>query len=94
MVEGAGASQLKLLFWEKETVRSLRQVHEANANATAILVAVGPEGGLSSAEAQLAVARDFYSVHLGRRILRAEIESWTHFAAAIAKVISATRQPA
>jgi PadR family transcriptional regulator PadR len=30
----------------------------------------------------------------GRRILRAEIESWTHFAAAIAKVIQATQQPA
>ena len=72
MVEGAGASQLKLLFWEKETVGSLRQVHDANANATAILVAVGAEGGLSSAEVQLANARGFHSVHLGRRILRAE----------------------
>ena len=30
MVEGAGASQLKLLFWEKETARSLRQIHDAN----------------------------------------------------------------
>jgi PadR family transcriptional regulator, regulatory protein PadR len=38
----------------------------------------------------------FYSLTpLGRRVLRAEIESWTHFAAAIAKVIHATRhQPA
>jgi hypothetical protein len=27
-------------------------------------------------------------------VLRAEVESWTHFAAAIAKVIQATRQPA
>jgi len=77
MVEGAGANQLKLLFWEKETVRSLRQVHEANATATAILVAIGPEGGLSSAEAQLAMARDFHSVHLGRRILRAETAAVT-----------------
>jgi 16S rRNA (uracil1498-N3)-methyltransferase len=77
MVEGAGASRLKLLFWEKETVRSLRQVHEANANATAILVAVGPEGGLSSAEAQLAAAQDFHSIHLGRRILRAETAAVT-----------------
>ena len=77
MVEGAGASQLKLLFWEKETARSLRQVHDANATATAILVAVGPEGGFSSAEAQLAAARDFHRVHLGRRILRAETAAVT-----------------
>ena len=30
----------------------------------------------------------------GRQSLRAEIDDWTRFAAAIAKVISATRQPA
>ena len=77
MVEGAGASQLKLLFWEKETVQSLRQVHLANATATAILVAIGAEGGLSSAEVQLANARGFHSVQLGRRILRAETAAVT-----------------
>lgn len=37
----------------------------------------------------------FYSLTpRGRQMLKAEIESWTHFAAAIAKVIGATRQPA
>ena len=37
----------------------------------------------------------FYSLTpTGRQMLRAEIESWTHFSAAIAKVIAATRQPA
>ena len=37
----------------------------------------------------------FYSLTpLGRRVLKSEVESWTHFAAAIAKVIHATRQPA
>jgi PadR family transcriptional regulator PadR len=37
----------------------------------------------------------FYSLTpTGRQILRAEIESWTQFSAAIAKVIAATRQPA
>lgn len=30
----------------------------------------------------------------GRQMLRREVESWTHFSAAIAKVIGATRQPA
>lgn len=77
MVDGAGSGQLKLLFWEKETARSLRQIHEAHANATAILVAIGAEGGLSSAEVQLANARGFHSVHLGRRILRAETAAVT-----------------
>lgn len=77
MVEGAGAAQLKLLFWEKETVRSLRQVHEHHAAATALFIAIGPEGGLSDAEAQLAMAGNFLSVHLGRRILRAETAAVT-----------------
>ena len=37
----------------------------------------------------------FYSLTpLGKKLLRTEIESWTHYAAAIAKVIAATRQPA
>lgn len=37
----------------------------------------------------------FYSLTpLGRRSLRAEIESWINFTAAITKVIHATRQPA
>ena len=37
----------------------------------------------------------FYSLTpLGRQVLRAEVESWTHFAEAIAKVIHATRAPA
>jgi len=72
LIAGAGANQLKLLFWEKETAQSLRQVHAANPAATAILVAIGAEGGLSNAEAQLARERGFASVHLGRRILRAE----------------------
>ena len=77
MVEGAGANQLKLLFWEKETAHSLRQVHDVNLDASAIIIVIGPEGGMSSAEAEFAQARDFHSVHLGRRILRAETAAVT-----------------
>ena len=77
MVEGAGANQLKLLFWEKETAHSLRQVHDVNADALAILIVIGPEGGLSRAEVESATARNFHSVHLGKRILRAETAAVT-----------------
>jgi len=77
MVAAAGAQQLKLLFWEKERVQTLRRVHDANTGAMEILVVIGPEGGMSSAEAELALARNFYSVHLGRRILRAETAAVT-----------------
>lgn len=77
MVESAGANQLKLLFWEKETADSLRQLHGTNTGAAAIFIVIGPEGGLSNAEVELAMARDFHSVHLGKRILRAETAAVT-----------------
>jgi 16S rRNA (uracil1498-N3)-methyltransferase len=72
LVDDASANELKLLFWEKETAQSLSQVHETNAAARAILIVVGPEGGLSRDEAELAKTWGFQTVHLGRRILRAE----------------------
>ena len=77
LVEGAGASALKLLFWEKEMAQTLRHVHGTNTEPPAILIAIGPEGGLSTPEAELAMARGFYTVHLGRRILRAETAAVT-----------------
>ena len=72
MVASAGTESLKLLFWERESARTLRQVHEANSGVNSILVAVGAEGGLSDDEAQMAIAQGFHTVHLGKRILRAE----------------------
>jgi len=77
MVAGADAHALKLLFWEKETAQTLGPVHESNTGARTLLIVIGPEGGLSRAEAELALARNFYSVCLGRRILRAETAALT-----------------
>lgn len=68
---------LKLLFWEKEEQRSLQQVHEQNPLAKSLLLAIGPEGGFSAEEANLARARGFETIHLGRRILRAETAAVT-----------------
>ena len=67
----------KLLCWEKEPEQSLRQAHEKLREAKALLVAVGPEGGFSSIEAELARQHGFEPVHLGRRILRAETAAVT-----------------
>jgi 16S rRNA (uracil1498-N3)-methyltransferase len=63
---------VKLFFWEKETTQSLRGVREKHGDLTAMLLVIGPEGGFSAEEAELARARGFESVQLGRRILRAE----------------------
>ena len=43
-----------------------------DSKARHIFMLVGPEGGFDEAEAQLAVARGFSAVTLGRRILRVD----------------------
>ena len=67
----------KLLCWERETEQSLRQAHEKLRDTKGLLVAVGPEGGFSPIEAELARQHGFEQVHLGRRILRAETAAIT-----------------
>ena len=63
---------LKLLCWEREGHLTLKQVYETERDVRAILLAIGPEGGFSSAEAEDAQRHGFASLQLGRRILRAE----------------------
>lgn len=63
---------LKLFFWEKEGRQSLGAAREKRGAVSAVLLVVGPEGGFSAAEAALAQAHGFESVHLGPRVLRAE----------------------
>jgi len=62
----------KILFWEGERERRLRQVLRANPDAERYILLVGPEGGFSSQEVEAAGRRGYRSVSLGTRILRAE----------------------
>jgi 16S rRNA (uracil1498-N3)-methyltransferase len=71
---------VKLFFWEKaaeRSLQSLRQLHEKYSSAPTVLLTIGPEGGFSADEAELARRGGFESVHLGRRILRAETAAVT-----------------
>ena len=70
-------SSLNLLFWEKETWQTLKQVHMTDSDARSILLVIGPEGGLSDQEAGLAQQQGFKIIRLGRRILRAETAAVT-----------------
>ena len=63
---------LKLIFWENEADGSLREMFEKCRETKSVLVVVGPEGGFTHGEVELANAQGFQSVHMGRRILRAE----------------------
>lgn len=67
----ADTSDLKLLLWEGESRQRLRPLLEGERPASAAVL-VGPEGGLSQAEAAVATAAGFVPLTLGQRILRTE----------------------
>jgi len=77
LVSEARPGTLKLLFWEKEQRQSLAQAYAKHADAKAVLLAVGPEGGFTAREAEAAQSCGFEPIGLGRRILRAETAAVT-----------------
>ncbi len=64
--------EVKLLLWEGESLRGLREVLEGVTPPLSVALLVGPEGGFSREEAEQAMAAGFVPVTLGRRILRTE----------------------
>lgn len=72
LVERPWPAARKLLFWEGEQGRGLKEWHEKNPRLDSLLLVVGPEGGFTPEEAALATANGFHSIGLGRRILRTE----------------------
>lgn len=65
-------SALKLLLWEGEQEHGLRSVLARSEQPASVAVIIGPEGGLTQAEAAAASMAGFMPVTLGRRILRTE----------------------
>jgi len=63
---------LKIVAYEVEDRRGLRELLQAQENITEILLLIGPEGGISKEEFTLAEAKGMQSVSLGKRILRTE----------------------
>ena len=72
LITNRASGALKLLFWEKEAEQTLKQVHAKEPRVPSVCVVIGPEGGFSVEEAELARAQGYSTVHLGRRVLRAE----------------------
>lgn len=62
----------KLLFWEGSDGAPLHHLFDPAALPATLFFLIGPEGGFSQAEHDLAVAAGFTAVTLGRRTLRAE----------------------
>lgn len=65
-------AQLKLLLYEGEKVKGLRDMLHGAGEVKSIALLAGPEGGLSESEVRLAESFGFAAVGLGPRILRTE----------------------
>lgn len=74
MLQSAGEDAAKIIFWEEETRRNLKQVLQEKGKEAIgdFFLVVGPEGGFAKEEIELAESMDFTSVSLGRQILKVE----------------------
>jgi len=70
----AGPEAVKILFWEAETERSVREILKSPAarSAKEFFLVVGPEGGITGEEAEQARQAGFLTASLGRLVLRVE----------------------
>ena len=74
MLQDIPPNFLRLILWEKEGTR-VKEALAGSEEKIRIFFIVGPEGGLSQEEVELAKQKDFISVTLGKRILRSETAS-------------------
>jgi len=62
----------KLIFWEQETGQGLQGMITQPEEPLKVMVLIGPEGGFSPKEVEMAQGVGFELATLGKRILRAE----------------------
>ncbi len=74
MLQSIPPGFLRFILWEKQGTK-LKEVLEGLKEEVKIFFIIGPEGGLSREEVELAKEKDFVSVTLGKRILRSETAS-------------------
>jgi 16S rRNA (uracil1498-N3)-methyltransferase len=74
MLTKATSPSLRLIFWEEEEQKSIKDIltDQAWALAKDIFIVVGPEGGFSKEEIARAKETGFISVSLGKQILKVE----------------------
>ena len=70
---GPADHDLKLVFWEdKEGQKSLHEIITPLGKINSVMIIIGPEGGFSAEEVNVAVNAGYEPVTLGSRILRVE----------------------
>lgn len=74
-IRSAEPSYLKLIPWEEEKETSLKKLLPASLENNKVSLIIGPEGGFTEPEIELAKKNGFLPVSLGKRILRTETVS-------------------
>jgi 16S rRNA (uracil1498-N3)-methyltransferase len=74
MIALASGDALRLIFWEEESQKTIKDIFMAETRAAAkdFFIVVGPEGGFSKDEVMMAKEAGFISVSLGKQILKVE----------------------
>jgi 16S rRNA (uracil1498-N3)-methyltransferase len=74
MLDSARNAEMKLIPWEEESGRGIREVLQdpKYAGMKSSHLVIGPEGGFDKEEIDRARAAGFLSVSLGKRVLRVE----------------------
>lgn len=74
MLGQAGKHDFKMIFWEEENQKSIKDIlrNPTRAQAKDIFIIIGPEGGFSRDEILQAKDAGFISVSLGKQILKVE----------------------
>ena len=68
----AATHDLRLILWEGERTRRLKETLADTPAPGSVIVSIGPEGGFDPRETALFARHGFQSVSLGSRILRTE----------------------
>lgn len=75
LVASGSTYDMRLLAYENEQQYPISAAMDELSATSTVLLVIGPEGGFSEDEVQLAVQHGFTPVSLGRRILRTETAS-------------------
>jgi 16S rRNA (uracil1498-N3)-methyltransferase len=68
---------MKVILWEREESTDLKKLLRAHPSSARFIGMVGPEGGFTGTEIDMAGKAGFIPVSIGRRILRAETAAVT-----------------
>jgi 16S rRNA (uracil1498-N3)-methyltransferase len=74
MLACSEGQSLKIIFWEEESKRNIKEIlrDEKYAEANDISVVIGPEGGFAREEIERAADKGFISATMGKNILKVE----------------------